>query len=237
MQGRYILTEFNIELKSDPDATFRVQAIRDRFTISADDNSERFVGEIDLSGDWRIGLIVGPSGSGKTSIARDVFGGDVVAGYNYNAAAVVDDMPDGVDCERIARTFNAVGFSSPPCWLRPYSVLSGGERMRVDLARALLSSTSPIVFDEFTSVVDRQVARFGSAAVAKSVRRSDAKFVAVTCHYDVADWLCPDWVFDTAKMCQSSPKKKSDRESGFASFVSSANPSGTIGDCLADIII
>jgi GNAT superfamily N-acetyltransferase len=59
----------------------------------------------------------------------------------------------------------------------------------------------PIVaFDEFTSVVDRQVAQFASAAVAKAVRsgRVPCRFVAVTCHYDVAEWLEPDWTLDMA---------------------------------------
>ena len=91
----------------------------------------------------------------------------------------------------------AVGFSSPPAWVKPYHVLSTGERFRCDLARALLSPRRRVVFDEFTSVVDRTVARIGSAAVAKAVRRLPSKqFVAVTCHYDVARWLQPDWVLD-----------------------------------------
>jgi GNAT superfamily N-acetyltransferase len=57
-----------------------------------------------------------------------------------------------------------------------------------------------VVFDEFTSVVDRNVARIGSAAIARSIRggRVNRRFVAVTCHYDVTEWLEPDWVLDMA---------------------------------------
>jgi GNAT superfamily N-acetyltransferase len=55
--------------------------------------------------------------------------------------------------------------------------------------------------DEFTSVVDRQVAQIGSHAVAKYIRkRPDAQFVAVGCHFDVIDWLQPDWVLEPATM-------------------------------------
>lgn len=96
---------------------------------------------------------------------------------------------------------NAVGFSSPPAWVRPWHVLSNGERFRCDLAKALLTEAPAIVFDEFTSVVDRQVARFGSAAVTKTIRSGRARcerLVAVTCHYDVLDWLEPDWWLDMA---------------------------------------
>jgi hypothetical protein len=45
-------------------------------------------------------------------------------------------------------------------------------------------------------VVDRTVARVGSAAIGKHVRRSGKKLVAATCHYDVTDWLQPDWIYD-----------------------------------------
>jgi GNAT superfamily N-acetyltransferase len=109
----------------------------------------------------------------------------------------------------------AVGFSSPPAWVKPYAVLSNGEKFRCDLARALLCSGPLVVFDEFTSVVDRTVAQIGSAAVAKTIRHSKKPgfsekpgfsstqfsapgFVAVTCHYDVLPWLEPDWVLDMA---------------------------------------
>jgi hypothetical protein len=39
-----------------------------------------------------------------------------------------------------------------------------------------------------------------SAAIAKGIRRGHlpCRFVAVTCHYDVAEWLEPDWILDMA---------------------------------------
>src|SRR5262249_48288423 len=53
--------------------------------------------------------------------------------------------------------------------------------------------------DEYTSVVDRTVAQVGSAALAKTVRQRGQKFVAVTCHEDVTDWLQPDWAYRPAE--------------------------------------
>ncbi|HKD35525.1 MAG TPA: GNAT family N-acetyltransferase, partial [Pirellulales bacterium] len=60
--------------------------------------------------------------------------------------------------------------------------------------------TPVIAFDEFTSVVDRTVAKVCSAAIAKAIRggRIGCRFVAATCHYDVTEWLAPDWVIDMA---------------------------------------
>jgi ABC-type ATPase with predicted acetyltransferase domain len=72
--------------------------------------------------------------------------------------------------------------------------------MRTDIARALCLGQDLVVFDEWTSVVDREVAKIASYAVSKAIRRSKKKFVAVTCHYDVIDWLEPDWVFCTDNM-------------------------------------
>lgn len=80
--------------------------------------------------------------------------------------------------------------------MRPFHVLSNGEQFRVNVARTLAESPGLSVIDEFTSVIDRTVAKIGSAAVAKTVRRRKQKFVAVTCHYDVLDWLQPDWVYE-----------------------------------------
>ena len=69
--------------------------------------------------------------------------------------------------------------------------------MRVDLARALLEDRDVIVFDEYTSVVDRDVAKVCSLAVNKAIRNQNKKFIAVSCHDDIIEWLQPDWVYDT----------------------------------------
>jgi GNAT superfamily N-acetyltransferase len=83
--------------------------------------------------------------------------------------------------------------------VRPFDALSNGQQFRVSLARALADAAVDgrmRVVDEYSSVVDRTVARIGSAAVAASVRRLGLQFVAVTCHYDVLDWLDPDWIYE-----------------------------------------
>jgi len=44
------------------------------------------------------------------------------------------------------------------------------------------------------------VAKIGSHAVQKFIRKRKRQFVAVTCHYDVAEWLEPDWIYDVSTM-------------------------------------
>lgn len=198
------MPSFNIVKKSEIKKTFRVAHIMGDFDVNLEHANEHFQGEIKMPEKWNIGLIVGGSGTGKTTIARELFGANIITGFEYKAASVVDDMPKDCSMTEIEKMFYAVGFGSAPSWLKPYSVLSNGEKMRVDLARALLQARDGdlIVFDEFTSVVDRTVARTACIAISKAIRKSekDIKFIAVTCHHDVAEMLQPDWAFSTDDM-------------------------------------
>ena len=178
--------------------SFRVQQVAGMFDLPvAAEHSATFAAEVPADDEpWEIGLLVGPSGSGKTTIARKFWPTAYTAARGWpDDRAVIDAFAPG-PIHAVVAALTAVGFSSPPHWLKPYRVLSNGERFRCDLARAILEGGELVVFDEFTSVVDRTVARIGSTAVAKAVRRMGRRFVAITCHYDIAAWLEPDWVLD-----------------------------------------
>src|SRR5208282_1761448 len=103
---------------------------------------------------WNVGLIVGPSGAGKTTILRQIFGEP--AAFEWSAPSVIDDFDKRHDLQTVTDICQAVGFNTIPAWLRPFGVLSNGEKFRADLARRLISGGDLIVCDEFTSVVDRQ---------------------------------------------------------------------------------
>ena len=194
------MPNFDIVKRSQPKQSFRVASIIGKFDLQSDQIEERFTGNINIDDNWQIGLIVGKSGTGKTTIAKQLFENAYITTFDYNGECVLDDMPKDKSVEEITKAFNSVGFSSPPSWLKPYAVLSNGEKMRCDLARAILSDTDLFVFDEFTSVVDRQVAQVGSFEMQKAIRKTKKKFIAVTCHFDVEDWLLPDWIFNTDTM-------------------------------------
>lgn len=145
---------------------------------------------------WNVGLIVGPSGSGKTTIARELFGEHLAPQWVWSSGrSVLDDFPREMSIKDITDLLSSVGFSSPPSWLRSFDVLSNGEQFRVNMARTLAEMPAFCVVDEFTSVVDRTVAQIGSAAIQRTVRARNQQFIAVTCHYDVIEWLEPDWVY------------------------------------------
>lgn len=153
---------------------------------------------------WSLGLIVGPSGSGKTSLGREIFGPAAFWDPDDWPAdkPIVDAIAQGGKFDDVTAALAGVGLGSVPSWLRPFGVLSNGEKFRANLARVICESPSRVVIDEFTSVVDRQIARVGALAFAKSWRRGAGaggrQCVLLSCHYDIIDWLEPDWVFDIA---------------------------------------
>ncbi len=153
-----------------------------------------------LDEEWRIGLVVGPSASGKTSLVREVYGEYLAMDDPWPDERAVIDAIGNLPTEKLVELFIAVGFGSPPAWVRPYHTLSGGERFRCDLARAIaraeVNQLPLVVIDEFTSTLDRRAARVVSAALAKGIRsgRIGCRLIAVTCHEDIAEWLVPDWV-------------------------------------------
>jgi len=206
------MPNFDIVKKSEPKQTFRVASVMGKFDLQSNKIEERFTGSIDIPDNWQIGMIIGKSGSGKTTIAKQLFPESYFQSFEWGNNSILDDMPENCSVEQITRMFNSVGFSSPPSWLKPYDVLSNGEKMRVDLAKALLSEKELLVFDEFTSVIDRQIAQIGSFAVQKAIRKTTKQFIAVSCHYDIEDWLLPDWVFDTNDMtfrlCEGQKKNR-----------------------------
>ncbi len=147
---------------------------------------------------WNVGLIVGPSGCGKSTILRQQFGEE--SKFTWKEKSVIEDFKKTLSVREISKACQSVGFNTIPAWLRPFHVLSNGEKFRVKMARNILETSGTIVVDEFTSVVDRQVAKNASHSVQKSVRKNNQKIVVASCHHDIIDWLQPDWVLEPATM-------------------------------------
>lgn len=149
----------------------------------------------DLPPEYNVGLIVGNSGSGKTTLAHEMFSEFNAPEIDPNVA-IIDQFPMSYTYDDRARALNGIGLSSVPRWLRPVRTLLNGEQYRAQVAIALCSAQRPVVLDEWTSVVDRTVAQIMSHNAQKTIRKRNAQFVFLSCHFDIADWLKPDWIIN-----------------------------------------
>jgi ABC-type ATPase involved in cell division len=179
--------------------SYRAARVKSLFNASDGCNFD-LIANIEFPEEWQIGVIVGPSGSGKTSLGKKIFGEDKIINLDDgwdSGKPIIDDIEG--DFDAVCSALSSVGLGSVPSWLRPFAVLSNGERFRAGLARLCINRPDEVVVDEFTSVIDRQIARIGSLAFQKQWRRGNTgqKIVLLTPHYDVLDWLEPDWIFDT----------------------------------------
>lgn len=139
---------------------------------------------------FKLGVIVGSSGSGKSTLLKQ-FGIEEQPQWDSSKSIIshFDSPDDGIN------KLSSVGFNTIPSWYKPYDVLSNGEKFRADLARKIKSNA---VIDEYTSVVDRTVAKAASVALSRYIKNNDIENVVLsTCHRDIVDWLEPDWVIDT----------------------------------------
>ncbi|MCJ7761895.1 ABC transporter ATP-binding protein, partial [Candidatus Bathyarchaeota archaeon] len=167
------MQHFDIVKNWEKTDSFRAQSIIWSFSLNDCKLEKRFKGTIPFDDDsWKVGVIVGRSGTGKTSIAKDLFKQAYICGFKYTHKSILDDFPKNLSVSDITKALSSVGFASPPDWLKSYDQLSQGEKMRVDIARALVLEQDLIVFDEFTSVVDREVAQVSAIAVSKAIRKS-----------------------------------------------------------------
>ncbi len=150
---------------------------------------------------WQLGVIVGPSGTGKSSIGREFWLGEKITDLNDNwpeNKPIIDAIAPEGDFNAVTGALAAVGLGDVPAWLRPFHVRSNGEKFRAGLARIISEAPDRVIIDEFTSALDRQIAKFAALAFAKSWKRFMGKqCLILTCHRDVLEWLEPDWVYDT----------------------------------------
>lgn len=144
----------------------------------------------DLPQEFNIGVIVGASGTGKSTLLNAF--GETFRPSWATGRSVASHFESPADA---SERLSAAGLMSIPDWVKPYNVLSTGQKFRADLARSLRDGA---VIDEFTSVVDRNVAKAASTSMAKYVRRAEIKNVVIaTVHRDILDFLEPDWIIDT----------------------------------------
>lgn len=155
----------------------------------------------DLDTPYNIGLIIGNSGSGKTTLARHIWGPECFKTLLDPERPVIDQFDDNYCYDERVTALSGVGLGAPVTWIAPAKTLSNGQQARAECALHMMNDLgqepdAPSVVDEWTSVVDRTVAKVMSHSIQKHARKTGKTLVLLSCHYDVIEWLNPDWIID-----------------------------------------
>ena len=187
------------ELQNKPRKTVFVSVERDEYTKAASNAFDYpFTGRTEFE-TWAmpktpdtfgVGVIVGDSGTGKSLLLKE-FGAAEEVKWNKKKAIISHfETP-----EEAMSKMMSVGLNSIPTWMKPFHVLSMGERYRAIVARTIKSGA---VYDEFTSVIDRDTARSLSVSLRRLIDDEGlTNIVVATCHEDIIEGLQPDWVFNS----------------------------------------
>lgn len=197
----------SIVLKSEVKKDRYTDYIQETYDLQVGDVSKVCIPNkihLDAIKDWNIGVICGASGSGKTTILKNLakeYGCGISDPQFDSDICLISNFSD-ITPQEATMLLSQMGLASVPTWIRPFNVLSNGEKYRASLAKAVndAKEDGQIIFiDEYTSVVDRNVAISMSNALQKYIRNHHKKIVLATCHYDIFDWLKPDWIYDLNK--------------------------------------
>ena len=183
-----------------------IDLINEKYDINKDHNAKI---ELDFTYDdeYNITAIIGGSGTGKTTLLKKWFNlesttfnfnnDNLIFIYIYNSIKYFD------------KTFQLlfdVRLTSVPMWKNSFNQISNGEKLRFEIAYKLSSDDEIIFVDEFTSMLDRQVAKNLTKNINKLVDKYHKKLVISTAHYDVLDWIKIDRLVDTTLKKAHSPQ-------------------------------
>lgn len=192
--------KYNIDIDTNNEF---VQYIADKYDLNLGGFAELRIPLINTeelnSFEWNIGLICGESGSGKSTVLKEQFGNSLIPIYD-NTLPVISQFKE-LTPEETCNIYESVGLSSVPVWLRKPNNLSVGERARLDLAWFLIKTpnSQTIIVDEFTSTINRETAKSLAYCLQRYVREKNLKVVVSSCHFDIIEFLEPDWIFNLNK--------------------------------------
>eukprot|EP01083_Nonionella_stella_P073079 197361_1 len=175
-------------------------AVASQYGIDVPDLAAYRAPEVDLPEDAKVVLILGASGSGKTTLLRRF--GDVDVPVRWHPRRAVVSLAHFKDTNTAMTACQCIGFNTVPDWFKPYRVLSQGEKYRARLAAIHTQHVelkTPMLLDEFTSNVDRPVAKSTAASINKWIRRSNSRAIFAASNTDIVPYLQPDVIISLAK--------------------------------------
>lgn len=204
MQNNTIMNfpkKVNFILESEIFRNFRCQVAANSLDIDVSKKSKHQMNieNINIPNQWNVGLIYGASGSGKTTLAKHLFGDKIFDVLIDENEPIINQLPKELTYDECANLLNGIGLNSVPCWIRPVKTLSNGQKARAEAVLLMCQSKEFVFIDEWTSVVDRTVAKAMSVCISKFAKKNNKKIILLSCHYDILEWLKPDWLIDCNK--------------------------------------
>lgn len=200
----------DVKLQSEIFTNFRCQVAANSLDIDVKKKSLHHlrIENVNIPTEWNVGLVYGASGSGKTTMVKKLFGENIFETIIDENEPIINQLPKELSYDECAYLLNGIGLNSVPCWIRPVKTLSNGQRARAEAVLLMCQNTEIVFIDEWTSVVDRTVAKAMSVCIAKYAKQHNKKIVLLSCHYDILEWLKPDWLIDCNKQQFELPKSK-----------------------------
>lgn len=202
---------YRVELQADSSESFRCIKAANSCDLDVKKKLKHELEiTVNITDDFNIGVIIGNSGSGKTTLAHEIFGKDCFDASLDLEKTIIDQLPEKYTYDECVSLLTSIGLSSVSCWVRPLKTLSNGQRARAQAAYLIAKSEANQItaIDEWTSVVDRTVAKAMSHCLQKATRKNNKKIIILSCHYDILEWLQPDFIIDCNTQTYTDNRKK-----------------------------
>jgi ABC-type lipoprotein export system ATPase subunit len=178
--------------------TERTVKVAESFGIGIDDEQEFVVFDNFVIGfsPKDIVYVTGDSGSGKSQLLFEVMRNVSEETYIFDKNITIADdevLIDNVgkDLNEAIKILSVVGLNDAFLFLRQYSQLSDGQKLRYRLAKMIDSDREIFIFDEFCASLDRETAKIIAFNMQKYCRAHDKILIVATTHIDLRDDLCP----------------------------------------------
>ena len=176
------MQNYELTLTSPIATSFRAIKAANSLDIDAKKKSiHHFKVKADIDTSYNVGLIVGASGSGKTTLAKHIWSDACFVQILDLSKPIIEQFPQEMSYDECAGMLCGVGLTSVPCWIRPAYTLSNGQKARAECALQMARNDQEIiVIDEWTSVVDRTVAKVMSHCIQKHARKTNKRIVLLS---------------------------------------------------------